>query len=39
MVAGSGGVKALLAYVGTEPSPSLLHGLGLKAGSSIDRFS
>ena len=39
MVAGSGGLRGLLAYVGTEPNPSLLRGLGLKAEPSTDRFS
>lgn len=37
---GSDGLKGLLAYLGTEPSPSLLHNLdGQNAGSPIRHFS
>ena len=37
---GSDGLKGLLAYLGTEPSPSLLHNLdGQNAGSPIRHFT
>ena len=37
---GSGVLKGLLAYLGTEPSPSLLHNLDVQnAGSPIRQFT